>query len=88
MNQITVDERLDCIEMKRRIQEEIYAETREMTPDEFLTYIHKQVQASRFATLFAVSNQMRPVSDRDVLGSSPTSMRVNEARAGYGVPSD
>ena len=42
----------DCVEMKRRIQEDIYAETRGMAPDELLAYFHKRVASSRFAALF------------------------------------
>ena len=45
-------EAFDCVQIKRRIQEEIYEETRGMKPDEFLAYIHKQVQESRFAAFF------------------------------------
>lgn len=43
----------DCVEMKRRIQQEIYAETRDMDADELLAWFHERVASSRFATLFA-----------------------------------
>ena len=43
----------DCVEMKRRIQEEIYAETRDMDADELLAWFHERVASSQFATLFA-----------------------------------
>ena len=43
---------LDCVEMKRRIQEEIYAQTRGMAPDELLAWFHRRVASSRFAALF------------------------------------
>ena len=41
MSQKTTAEKFDCVEMKRRIQEKIYEETRGMKPDEFLAYIHQ-----------------------------------------------
>lgn len=39
----------DCVEMKRRIQEKIYAETKNMGPDELLEYFRRKVASSRFA---------------------------------------
>jgi hypothetical protein len=39
----------DAIEMKRRIQEEIYEETKDMSPDEFIAYIRERIGNSRFA---------------------------------------
>jgi hypothetical protein len=44
---------LDCVAMKRRIQEEIDAETRGMDAEELLGRFHRRVAASRFAALFA-----------------------------------
>ncbi len=41
----------DCIEMKRRLQEEIYEETKNMDRDEYLAYIRKQVDESSFGKL-------------------------------------
>ena len=49
MSKKTTAKRFNCVEMKRRIQEKIYEETKEMKPDEFLAHIHKQVEESRFA---------------------------------------
>ena len=43
----------DCVEMKRRIQERIYAETRGMDADELLAWFHRRVASSRFAALFS-----------------------------------
>lgn len=40
----------DCVEMKRRIQERIYEETRDMNHQEFVEYIRKRVAESRFAS--------------------------------------
>jgi len=39
----------DCVEMKRRIQERIDAETRGMDADELLAWFHRRVASSRFA---------------------------------------
>ena len=33
------DKDFDCVEMKRRIQEQMYEETKEMTPEEYRAYI-------------------------------------------------
>jgi hypothetical protein len=44
----------DCVEMKRRIQERIYAETRGMSQDELLAYFRRRVAASRFARFFGL----------------------------------
>lgn len=40
----------DCVEMKRRIQERIYEETKNMTHDELLEYFHKRIANSRFSS--------------------------------------
>ena len=39
----------DCVEMKRRIQEQIYEETRQMNHKELIDYFHKRISTSRFA---------------------------------------
>jgi len=44
-----VKKTFDCIAMKRRIQERIYAETRDMGPEELAEYFRKRIAASRFA---------------------------------------
>jgi len=41
----------DCVAMKRRIQERIYAETRGFGPRELLKYFRTRVASSRFASL-------------------------------------
>jgi len=46
--------RFDCVEMTRRIQERIDAETRGMAPDDLLAWFHRRVATSRFAALFPV----------------------------------
>ena len=44
--------RFDCVEMKRRIQEKIYEETKDMTRDELVAYFHRRVQDGPFAELW------------------------------------
>ena len=39
----------DCVEMKRKIQEEMYEETKNLTHEEFLKYLHKRIANSRFS---------------------------------------
>lgn len=40
----------DCVEMKRRIQEQIHEETKNMTHEELLEYFRKRIANSRFAS--------------------------------------
>jgi len=47
----------DCIEMKRRIQEKIYEETKGMNHQEFSAHMRKRIAASRFASFLE-----RPIS--------------------------
>ena len=81
-------EKFDCVEMKRRIQEKIYEETRGMKPDEFLAYIHKQVQESRFAAFFAGPGEIPPMSSRGIFQPVATPVQVGEAEAEYIVTGD
>ena len=41
----------DCIEMKRCIQEKIYEETKNMSREEYLAFVRKQVDESNFGKL-------------------------------------
>jgi chemotaxis regulatin CheY-phosphate phosphatase CheZ len=41
----------DCVEMKRRIQSKIYAETKNMSREEFVSYMQRRVEEGPFATL-------------------------------------
>ena len=41
----------DCVEMKRRIQEKIYEETKNMSREEYLAFIRKQVDEGPFGKL-------------------------------------
>ncbi len=52
MNEKTA-ESIKAIDMKRAIQEQLYEETRDMTPDEVLAYVHARIAASRFADFLA-----------------------------------
>ncbi len=42
----------DCVEMKRRVQERIYEETKGMTPAELVAYFHKRVAEGPFSELW------------------------------------
>lgn len=42
---------LDCVDLKRRIQEQIAAEMEGMTPQERLAYVRKLVESSPFYAL-------------------------------------
>jgi len=46
------EKRFDCVDMKRRIQERIYEETRGMSAEEIVAYFHRQVEAGPFADLW------------------------------------
>jgi hypothetical protein len=51
---------LDCIALKRRIQRQIYAETKGMAPLERLAYYHKLVEESPFAALLKQRREKTP----------------------------
>ena len=44
-----ITKRFDCVQMKRRIQERIYAETRGMGHDELIEYFRRRIASSQFA---------------------------------------
>lgn len=44
--------KFDAIEMKRRIQAQIYEETKNMTTEEYVAYIHDRVRNGPFAHIF------------------------------------
>lgn len=50
----------DCVEMKRRIQEKIYAETKDMSRDEFVAYMRRRVEEGPFGHLFTQTVKSRP----------------------------
>jgi hypothetical protein len=47
----------DAIEMKRRIQEEIYEETKDLSPEEYIAYVHQRIANSRFADFIEHSSE-------------------------------
>jgi hypothetical protein len=53
------EEPIDCIKMKRKIQEAIYRETRGMTPEEELRYFREQVASGPFADLLRKRRRSR-----------------------------
>jgi hypothetical protein len=54
----------DCVEMKRKAQEKIYAETKHLSRDELVEYFHRQVETGPFAHLWK-----RPKKTRSRTGS-------------------
>lgn len=48
----TKEKRFDCVEMKRRIQERIYEETKGMSAEEIVAYFHRRVEGGPFADLW------------------------------------
>ncbi|MFQ5630649.1 MAG: hypothetical protein ACE5I1_17905 [bacterium] len=52
----------DCIEMKRKIQEQIYHDTRDLNTDGLLAYFHQQVAVSRFARFFPIHAKREEIS--------------------------
>ena len=54
------DFKVDAIAMKRRIQEQIYEETKDMTPEEFIAYIHRRIANSQFASFLALAEPPQP----------------------------
>ncbi len=51
----------DCVEMKRRIQEQIYEETKDMTHEELLKYFHTRIANSRFASFLQRSESSQRI---------------------------
>jgi hypothetical protein len=49
MNSGPTGKPFDCVEMKRRIQEQIYEETKGFTHEELLEYFRQRIANSRFA---------------------------------------
>jgi len=44
--------RFDCVGMKRRIQEQIYEETKGMSTEEIVAYFHQRVEKGPFGDLW------------------------------------
>ena len=51
----------DCVEMKRRIQEGIYEETKDMTYEELLEYFRERIANSRFASFLEQSESQQRI---------------------------
>ena len=43
----------DCIAFKRKVQEQIYQETKDMTPEQEMEYIHRNARESKIWRRFA-----------------------------------
>lgn len=69
----------DCVQMKRRIQEKIYAETRGMGQHELLAYFRRRVAASRFARFFGLRPEPQQ-RKRTGTQSGTTKTRLHAAR--------
>ena len=61
----------DCVEMKRRIQERMYEQTKSMTPDQLLAYIRERAASSRFAAATVVEKPVAPATEDDVVERGP-----------------
>ena len=42
----------DCVEMKRKIQEKIYEETKDLNREELIAYFHRHARTGPFAKLW------------------------------------
>lgn len=42
----------DCVEMKRKIQEKIHEETKDLSREELIDYFHRHAQTGPFAELW------------------------------------
>ena len=42
----------DCVEMKRKIQEKIYEETKRLSREELIAYLHRHAETGPFAQLW------------------------------------
>lgn len=51
---------VDAIAMKRQIQEQIYEDTKDMTPEEFIAYMHQRIANSQFADFLKVADAPSP----------------------------
>jgi hypothetical protein len=49
----------DCVEMKRKAQEKIYAETKCLNREQLVDYFHREVETGPFAHLWKRSQKTR-----------------------------
>ena len=47
MSQTTAKKRFDCVKFKRKVQAEIFDETRAMTPQQEIEYFNKKAETGR-----------------------------------------
>lgn len=47
----------DCVEMKRKIQEKIYEETKDLSRDELIDYFRRDARTGLFADLWEVADK-------------------------------
>lgn len=53
------EKEFDCVEMKRRIQEKIYEETKGMSVEELVAYFRRRVEEGPFADLWKKPSRIR-----------------------------
>lgn len=56
----------DCVEMKRKAQEKIYEETKDLSREELVAYFHRRAETGPFGKLWkkAKARQPRPKTPR------------------------
>ncbi len=54
---------VDAIEMKRRIQEQIYEDTKGMTSEEFIAYMRQRIANSPFANILKRTQLAASIDD-------------------------
>ena len=59
------EKEFDAIAMKRHIQEEIYEETKDMSPEEFIAYVRQRIANSRFADFLTEPKQLPELAATD-----------------------
>jgi hypothetical protein len=52
-----------AVAMKRRIQEQIYEDTKDMTPEEFIAYMRHRIAKSQFADFLKQVDPTQPQFD-------------------------
>jgi hypothetical protein len=60
------NEPMKAVEMKRHIQEHIYEETKDMSDEEFIAYMHRRIAESRFASFLSFPGTPNVVKPAEV----------------------
>ena len=55
-----------AVAMKRRIQEQIYEDSKDMTPEEFIAYMRRRIANSQFADFLKQVDPSQPQFDLSV----------------------